>query len=61
MGTRKESGMEIPKRTWDHIVDLMRVIEEYPTHTQYLNAVEQIIDLVSTVIQDSKRELPCQD
>jgi hypothetical protein len=54
--------MEIPDKTWGHIVEFMQVVEEYPRHSTYLNAVEHILNLLRTVIQDTQREVePCQD
>jgi len=53
--------MEIPKRTWDHLVDLVATLDEYTTYGAFMSTTEQILDLLRVTIQDSTREIPCQD
>jgi hypothetical protein len=54
--------MEIPKRTWDHLVDLVETLDEYTTYGAFMSTTEQILDLLRVTIQDSKREIEsCQD
>ena len=53
--------MEIPQRTWDHLVDLVETLDAYTTYGAFMSTTEQILDLLRVTIQDTKRETPCQD
>jgi hypothetical protein len=53
--------MEIPDKTWSHLVDLVQIFDQYSTYGAFLNTVDQILDLLRVTIQDTKREKPCQD